>query len=72
MKQDYYVHSTLSHLDMVLVEALGNRVSEELIVRSNGLPLLPRPLRVLLPPSEAIIIVHKAQNHLNPILPSLR
>lgn len=57
---------------MVLVEALDNRVSEELIVRSNALPLLPRPLHVLPPPSKAIITVHKAQYHLNPILPSLR
>jgi hypothetical protein len=57
---------------MVLVDALYKGVSEELIVRSNGLPPLPRPLHVLLPPSKAVVIVHEAQNHLNPMLPCLR
>lgn len=66
-----YSNLYLSYLDMVLVETLGNRVSEELIVRSNGLPLLPRPLHVLPSPSKAIIAVHKAEYHLNSILPSL-
>ena len=60
------------YLDMVLVEALDNRVSEELIVRSNALPLLSRPLHVLLPPSKAVVAVHEAQYHLNPMLPGLR
>ena len=60
------------YLDMVLVEALDNRVSEELIVRSNALPLLSRPLHVLLPPSKAVVAVHEAQYHLNPMLPCLR
>ena len=60
------------YLDMVLVEALDNRVSEELIVRSNALPLLSRPLHVLLPPSKAVVTVHEAQYHLNPMLPCLR
>jgi hypothetical protein len=60
------------YLDMVLVEALDNRVSEELVVRSNALPLLSCPLHVLLPPSKAVVAVHKAQDHLNPMLPSLR
>ena len=67
-----YYNLLLIYLDMVLVEALDNRVSEELIVRSNGLPLLSCPLHILLPPSEALITVHKAKYHLNPVLPSLR
>ena len=74
------VHSTLplilsvslSDLYMVHVEALDNRVSEESIVRWNVLPLVLRPIHVLLPPSIVMIIVHKAQNHLNHMLPSLR
>ena len=60
------------YLDMVFVEALDNRVSEELIVRSNALPLLSCPLHVLLPPSKAVVAVHEAQYHLNPMLPCLR
>ena len=60
------------YLAMVFVEALDNRVSEELIVRSNALPLLSRPLHVLLPPSKAVVAVHEAQYHLNPMLPGLR
>ena len=74
------VHSTLpltlsvslSDLYMVLVGALDNRVSEESIVRWNVLPLVLRPIHVLLPPFIVMIIVHKAQNHLNHMLPSLR
>lgn len=57
---------------MVLVEALNNRVGEELIVGPNALPLRSCPVHILLPPAKRVVVVHKAQYHLDPILPSLR
>jgi hypothetical protein len=62
----------LSYLDMVLVEALDNRVSEELVIGSNVLPMPPRPVHILLPSSKGVVVVHEAQYHLNPMLPGLR
>jgi hypothetical protein len=57
---------------MVLVEALDNRVSEELVIGSNVVPMPPRPVHILLPSSKGVVVVHKAQYHLNPMLPGLR
>lgn len=61
-----------SYPNMVLIEALNNRVPEEIIIRIEVLPSAPTPIHILLLPSKALIIVCQTQNQLHPISPCLR
>lgn len=56
---------------MVPVEALGNRVREEFVIGSNVLSVPSCPVHILLLPSKGVVVVHKAQYHLDSILPGL-
>lgn len=56
------------HLDMILVVSFHYRVCIEIIKRWYGLALTGCPVHILFSPSKVLIVVHQAQNQLNPIL----
>ncbi len=56
---------------MVLVVALNNRISKEIIIRCQVLPLTSSPIHILLFPTKAVIVVSQAQYELDPISPCL-
>ena len=68
-------HEWINHsyyLDMIFEVTFDNRVGEELIFRSNFVPLIPCPLDILLPASIVVIAVDQAQYEPDPILAGLR
>lgn len=56
-----------SYLYVVLVVTLNYRVSKEIIIRCQVLPLTFSPVHILLLPSKAVIVVSQAQDELDPI-----
>lgn len=49
---------------MVLVEIFNKRVCEEVVFRRDGTASASSPIHILLPPSEALVVIGKAEYYL--------
>ena len=62
----------VGHLDMVLVELLGEIIPEEIIVIVQPLALILCPLHILLLSSIPFPVIYQTQYKVHTILPCLR